>query len=141
VSEDIEHLKFNTAIAALMTLLNELDGRATREELRVLLLLLGPFAPHIVEELWEIQGYGGRLTGAKYPVHDPAKCVEETVEIAVQVNGKIQARLHVPTDAGEEEVFDLVGREEAVARALEGGQVVKRLYVPGKLVNFVVKSL
>ncbi len=141
VGEDIENLKYNTAIAAMMALLNELcdAGGATREEYRLLLLLLNPFAPHMTEELWERMGYGGQLAHAQWPKYDPAKCVEETVEIAVQINGKIRTRLQVPTTAGAPEVLALAKADEKIAPALEGMQLVKELYVPGKLVNLVVK--
>ena len=120
VGEDIENLKYNTAIAAMMALLNELcdAGGATREEYRLLLLLLNPFAPHMTEELWERMGYGGQLAHAQWPKYDPAKCVEETVEIAVQINGKIRTRLQVPTSAGAPEVLALAKADEKIVPAL-----------------------
>ena len=141
VGDDVENLKYNTAIAAMMALLNEIAeaGGATREEYRILLLLLNPFAPHMTEELWEMQGYGGQIAGASWPVYDPAKCVEDTVEIAVQINGKIRTRLVIAASAEGADVLAQAKADEKIAPALEGKQLVKELYVPGKLVNLVVK--
>ena len=141
VSGDIEQLKFNTAIAAMMSLLNEISaaGGVTRGELRTLLLLLNPFAPHITEEIWQQQNFGGQIAHHAWPTYDPAKCVENTVEIAVQVNGKIKCRLQVPADADKDQLIALAKAEEKVAQALEGKTVVKEIAVPKKLVNIVVK--
>ena len=141
VGEDAENLKFNTAIAAMMSLLNDLAaaGGATREEYRILLILLNPFAPHMTEELWERLGYGGQLAQAQWPAYDPAKCVEDQVEIAVQVNGKIRTRLLIPAAAQADEALAAAKADEKIAAALEGMQLVKELYVPGKLVNLVVR--
>ena len=141
VGEDAENLKFNTAIAAMMSLLNDLaaEGGATREESRILLILLNPFAPHMTEELWERLGYGGQLAQAQWPAYDPAKCVEDQVEIAVQVNGKIRTRLLIPAAAQADEALAAAKADEKIAAALEGMQLVKELYVPGKLVNLVVR--
>ena len=129
------------AIAAMMALLNEIAeaGGATREEYRILLLLLNPFAPHMTEELWEMQDYGGQIAGASWPVYDPAKCVEDTVEIAVQINGKIRTRLVIAASAEGADVLAQAKADEKIAPALEGKQLVKELYVSGKLVNLVVK--
>ena len=142
VGEDIESLKYNTAIAAMMALLNDLAsaGGVTREEYRILLILLNPFAPHITEELWETMGYGGQIAGAQWPSYDPDKCREETVEIAVQLNGKLRARVTIPADADAQAALSAAKAEEKVAQALEGMAVVKELYVPGKLVNIVLKK-
>ena len=122
VSNDIEQLKFNTAIAAMMSLLNEITaaGGITKGELKTLLLLLNPFAPHITEEIWQQQNFGGQIAHHSWPTYDPAKCVEDTVEIAVQVNGKIKCRLQVPADASKEQLLDLAKAEEKVAQAMEG---------------------
>ncbi len=141
VSGDIEQLKFNTAIAAMMSLLNEISaaGGVTRGELRTLLLLLNPFAPHITEEIWQQQNFGGQIAHHAWPTYDPAKCVEDTVEIAVQVNGKIKCRLQVPANAGKEDLIALAKADEKVAQAMEGKTVVKEIAVPKKLVNIVVK--
>ena len=141
VGEDAENLKFNTAIAAMMALLNDFAaaGGATREEYRILLILLNPFAPHMTEELWERLGYGGQLAQAQWPVYDPAKCVEDTVEIAVQVNGKIRTRLVIPADSEAAQALAAAKADEKIAAALAGMQIVKELYVPGKLVNLVIR--
>ena len=141
VSEDIESLKYNTAIAALMSLLNDLSaaGGVTRGELRVFLLLLNPFAPHLTEEMWEQQGLPGMLNEATWPTFDPAKCVESTVQIAVQVNGKIRARIDIAADADEAAVLELCKADEKVAAEITGKTIVKELYIKGKLVNIVVK--
>ena len=142
VGEDIDVLKANTAIAAMMSLLNDLNdaGGATREELRILLILLNPFAPHITEEMWQQQNYGGQVSGTRWPEYDPAKCVESTVEIVVQVNGKVRARLSVAADIAAPEAIALAKAQPAVAAALEGKTLVKEIYVPGKLVNLAVKG-
>ena len=142
VGEDIDVLKANTAIAAMMSLLNDLNdaGGATREELRILLILLNPFAPHITEEMWQQQNYGGQVSGTRWPEYDPAKCVESTVEIVVQVNGKVRARLSVAADIAAPEAIALAKAQPAVAAALEGKTLVKEIYVPSKLVNLAVKG-
>ena len=141
VGDDIESLKYNTAIAALMSLLNDLSaaGGVTRKELEIFLLLLNPFAPHLTEEIWEQQGLPGMLNEAAWPEYDPAKCVESTVQIAVQVNGKIRARLDIAADADETSVLELCKADEKVAAEINGKTLVKELYVKGKLVNLVVK--
>ena len=141
VGEDIENLKFNTAIAAMMALLNDLSasGGVTRAEYAVLLQLLNPFAPHMTEELWEMFGYEGTLDHRAWPTFDPNKCEESTVEIAVQVNGKIRERIHVALDASAEDVIALAKAQDRVASELSDKQIVKELYVPRKLVNLVVK--
>ena len=141
VGEDVESLKYNTAIAAMMALLNDLSaaGGATREEYRILLILLNPFAPHMTEEAWEAMGFGGQLSAAQWPAYDEAKCVEDTVEIAVQINGKIRTRMTISVSAQAADVLAQVKADEKIAPALEGMQLVKELYVPGKLVNLVVR--
>ena len=141
VGDDIEGLKFNTAIAAMMTLVNELTaaGGATREEYRILLILLNPFAPHMTEELWELCGFGGQLSQTAWPVYDESKCREDTVEIAVQINGKVRSRVTIPADADAAAATAAAKADEKIAPALEGMATVKELYVPGKLVNLVVR--
>ena len=141
VGEDIDNLKANTAIAALMTLLNKFydSGAVTRAELRIFILLLNPFAPHLTEELWETMGFGGVVTSQSWPQFDPAKCKDESVEIAVQVNGKIRTRLTVPADVSSADAIALAKADEKVAEAIDGKTIVKELYVPGRLVNIVVK--
>ena len=141
VSEDIEGLKCNTAIAAMMSVLNEIydKGSVTRGELLTFITLLNPFAPHITEEINEAIGGKEMLAKAKWPEYDPAKCVDAMVEIAVQVSGKIKARLTIPSDSSEEEVKALAMENDGVKAALEGKTVLKEIYVKGKLYNIVAK--
>ncbi len=141
VSEDFETLKYNTAIAAMMTLLNEIydKGSVTRGELKTFITLLNPVAPHITEEIFEQMGFGGMLNESSWPTWDDAKCVEQSVEIVVQVNGKIRARLNIAPDMAKEDVLALAKAEEKVAAELSGKTLVKELYVPAKLVNLVVR--
>ena len=142
VSEDIEQMKYNTAIAALMTLLNKIyeNGKINRAELKTLIILVNPFAPHVTEEMWANCGYGEMLAkDAKWPSFDEAKCVDSTVEIVVQINGKIRARLSVPTDIESDKAIALAKKDEGVAAALEGKNIIKEIYVKGKLVNIVAK--
>ena len=141
VSEDIESLKCNTAIAAMMSVLNEINdkGSVTRGELRTFITLLNPFAPHLTEEMNEAIGGKEMLVHAKWPEYDPAKCVDAAVEIAVQVSGKIKARLMIPSDAAEEEVKALVMADANVQAALAGKSIIKEIYVKGKLYNIVAK--
>ena len=141
VSEDIEGLKCNTAIAAMMSVLNEINdkGSVTRGELRTFITLLNPFAPHLTEEMNEAIGGKELLVHAKWPEYDPAKCVDAAVEIAVQVSGKIKARLMIPSDAAEEEVKALVMADANVQAALAGKSIIKEIYVKGKLYNIVAK--
>ena len=143
VGEDIENLKFNTAIAALMSLMNEIydTGSITKEELRLFALLLDPFAPHVVDELWETVGYGnGMACQQTWPAYDDAKCRDNTVEIAVQVNGKVRARIQIAADSSKEDILAAAKAEEKIAAELDGKQIVKEICVPGKLVNIVVKK-
>ena len=144
VGADIETLKMNTAIAQLMTLVNALydNGGATKAELETVVQLLNPFAPHMTEELWEKLGHGHNEQLAYYPwpKYEEAKCVESTVEIAVQVNGKVKARLKVPADITAEDAIATAKADPAVAAALEGKQLVKEIYVKGRLVNLAAKG-
>ena len=141
VSEDIEGLKCNTAIAAMMSVLNEIydKGSVTRGELMTFITLLNPFAPHLTEEINEVLGNREMLARAKWPEYDPAKCVDAAVEIVVQVSGKIKARLMIPTDSTEEAVKALVMADASVQAALAGKTVIKEIYVKGKLYNIVAK--
>ena len=141
VSEDIEGLKCNTAIAAMMSVLNEIydKGSVTRGELMTFITLLNPFAPHITEEINEAIGGKEMLAKTKWPEYNPAKCVDADVEIAVQVSGKIKARLMIPSDSTEESVKSLVMANDSVKAALEGKTVLKEIYVKGKLYNIVAK--
>ena len=142
VGEDVENLKFNTAIAALMSLMNEVydTGSITTEELKCFTILLNPFAPHVTEELWENMGFGGGMVCRQaWPAYDEAKCREQTVEIAVQVNGKVRARLQVAADISKEDAISAAKAEPKIAAELEGKRIVKEICVPGKLVNLVAK--
>ena len=141
VSSDIEGLKFNTAIAAMMTLLNEIyaAGSITRDELRTFLLLLNPFAPHVTEEVNELLSLGSMLAVSEWPSFDESKCADDTVEIAVQVNGKLRGRISVPADISEKDAISLAKNEEKVAAEIEGRNIIKELYVKGRLVNIVAK--
>ncbi len=142
VTEDIENLKMNTAIAALMSLMNSIysTGKITADEYKIFITLLNPFAPHITEEIWEMCGFEGMLNQAKWPEYDESKCVESTVEIVVQINGKIRARLNVAADIGSDEAIALAKQQDAVISEISGKNIVKELYVPKKLVNIVVKN-
>ena len=141
VSEDIENLKFNTAIASMMALINEIYalGSINRAELRILLLLLNPFAPHMTEEMYEVQNLGGVLNEQKWPTFDPALCVDEMVELVVQINGKVRSKLQVPVDSAQADVLEKAKAEPKIQDALQGKQIVKEIYVQNKLVNFVAK--
>ena len=141
VTEDIDNLKANTAIAAMMSLLNAIcdTGAVTKGELRTLALLLNPFAPHMTEELWEQMGFGGTVTDQQWPAYDEAKCKDETVEIVAQINGKVRAKLSVPAEIEAAAAIALAKQDEKIKAAIEGMQIVKEIYVKGKLVNLVVK--
>ena len=141
VTEDIEGLKMNTAIAALMSLLNDIQGSGSinRAEFKTYLILLNPFAPHMTEELWQQAGFEGMLNEAEWPKYDEAKCADSTVEIAVQVNGKIKARISVAADISAPDAIAAAKADGAVAAAIDGKNIIKELYVPKKLVNIVVK--
>jgi len=141
VTDDIETLKMNTAIAALMSLLNTISatGSINKAEFKTFITLLNPFAPHMTEELWEIAGFDGMLNGTEWPKYDEAKCVDAAVEIAVQVNGKIRARINVAADIDAQGAISLAKADNAVAAEIEGKTIVKELYVPKRLVNIVVK--
>ena len=141
VSEDIESLKFNTAIAAMMSLLNEIEavGSINKKEYRDLLIMLNPFAPHITEELFEEMGFGSPITSQSWVTYDPEKCVDATVEIAVQLSGKVRARIQVPADIEAADAIALAKADPKIASAIEGKTIVKEIYVKGKLVNIVAK--
>ena len=142
VTEDIEEMKFNTAIAAMMSLLNEADkaGSISKEDYKTIINLLNPFAPHITEELWEMQKFGGFCSLADWPEYDEALCTDSEVEIAVQVNGKLRSRITVAVDADQDTVLAAAKAEQKVADELFGGNIVKEIYIKGKLVNIVVKK-
>lgn len=142
VSEDIEGMKFNTAIAALMTLLNKIydNGKINKSELKTFVLLASPFAPHITEEIWSQQNFGEMLAkDGVWPTFDESKCVDDSVEIVVQINGKIRAKLTVPTDISNEDAIAKARNDEKIAEELSGKNIIKEIYVKGKLVNIVAK--
>lgn len=138
VTEDIESLKCNTAIAAMMSLLNEMYAKGVNSaELKALTILLNPFAPHITEEMWSVMGFGGMVSGAEWPAFDEDKTKENTVEIALQVKGKVRARITVAADISAEQAIALAKADEKIAAEIDGKRIVKEIYVPGKLVNIV----
>ena len=141
VSEDIEAMKFNTAIAAMMTLLNDIydAGSVTKKEFRDLLILLYPFAPHISEELYQVIGCEGVLSEQEWVTYDEALCVDDMIEIVVQINGKVKAKLEIPADAEKDAVLKQAAADAKIIEATAGKNIVKQIYVPKKLVNFVVK--
>ena len=138
VSNDFESLKYNTAIAAMMSLINDFykKNSITRGEYRTLLTLLNPVAPHITEELWEIAGFEGKVYQTTWPSYDEAKTVESTIEIGIQVNGKMKGTLMVSKDADKESVIAMA--KESLGDKLTG-TIVKEIYVPGRIVNIVAK--
>ncbi len=140
VSEDIENLKFNTAIAAMMELLNDIaaTGSINKAELNTLLRLLNPFAPHITEEMYEAH-CGGILSEQSWPTYDESLCIDQTVEIVVQINGKVKAKLMIPVSADKDAVLEMAAADPKIAEAIEGKTLIKKIYVPNKLVNFVAK--
>ena len=145
VSNDIENMKFNTAIATLMALTNEFQkaGAVTRDDVRIFLQLLSPFAPHLTEEMWESMGYNtdgtSFCTTSSWPVYDEDKTKDATVKMGVQVNGKVRGSIEIASGASRDEVLAAARAEENVARYLAAGTLVKEIYVPGKIINFVVK--
>ncbi len=141
VSNDYENLKFNTAIAQLMTYLNEVNdlGTISKKELQIFLTLLNPVAPHITEELWSLAGFEGYLHDTTWPEYDESKTVEDSVELPVQFNGKVRFTVKVPREAGKEEVEKIVKAEEAFSEQVGDKNVVKEIYVPGRIYNVVLK--
>ncbi len=140
VSEDIEEMKFNTAIAAMMSLVNEMyKTKPSREDMRLLLLLLSPFAPHVTEEMWQMLGFEGRAMLQSWPVYDEKKMVEHTKELAIQVNGKLKSTVTVAADCSDEEAIAAARTDAKVAKALAGMDLVKAIVVKNRLVNLIVK--
>ncbi|MCD7872286.1 MAG: leucine--tRNA ligase [Clostridiales bacterium] len=139
VSEDIDNLKCNTAIAAMMTLVNKMyeKGSVTMAELKTLTILLNPFAPHVTEEMWQVMNFGGMVNEASWCDYDENKIVENTVEIAVQIMGKVCSRITIPANMEKEEVLKLAKADEKISGAISGKTIKKEIYVPGKLVNIV----
>ncbi|MCI8419668.1 MAG: class I tRNA ligase family protein, partial [Oscillospiraceae bacterium] len=144
VADDIEAMKFNTAIAAMMALVNDFYANGcSRGDMRTLLLLLSPFAPHMCEELWESMGFAGEagrmICQMAWPAYDESKTIASTVEMAVQVQGKLRGAISVPVDSGEAAVVEAAKAVDKVARAIEGMEIVKVIHVKNKLVNLIVK--
>jgi leucyl-tRNA synthetase len=141
VTEDYENLKFNTAIAALMTLINEFNARGAinKKEFADFLLLLNPVAPHITEELWESCGLGGLLHENGWPEFDPEKTVEDIIEMAVQVNGKVRGKIMIPAKSTQEQANAAAMDEESIKAHLDGKTIIKEIFVPGRIYNIVVK--
>lgn len=141
VSDDIERMKFNTAVAALMTLVNAFyeRGQVLKAEFRDFLILLNPFAPHMSEELWQRMGFAGQISGQKWVQWDEAKAVEDTIDIPIQVNGKIRGTVTVARSAQKEEIRSKAAEDKAIAKFISDRQVMKEVYVPGKIYSIVVK--
>ncbi len=140
VTEDIDSMKFNTGVAALMSLLNEIYdyGSLTKEEFETFILLLCPYAPHLCEELWESLGHKDLASLAKWPEYDESKTVESTVEIAVQVLGKLRGTIAINVGEDKDSVIEKAKNDEKIKAYLDGKQIIKEIYVPNKLLNFVV---
>ena len=140
VSEDIEAMKFNTAIATLMSLVNDFYANgASRGDMKALLLMLSPFAPHMCEELWEMAGYGGQVCLQPWPEYDESKTVAATAKMAVQVSGKVRANIEVPADAADADIVSAALAEPKIAKLAEGMELVKSIVVRGKLVSLILK--
>ena len=141
VSEDYESLKFNTAIAALMTLLNDFNsvGKVTKGEIRTFLLLLNPVAPHITEEMWDVLGFDEMLNSSPWPKYEEEKTVENEIEMAVQINGKVRGTIVIAVDADKEKANEKAMADEGIKKYIEGKKIVKEIYIPGKIYNIVVK--
>lgn len=138
VTYDIDNLKANTAIAAMMTLVNELSAKGcNKAELKTLTILLNPFAPHVTEEMWDVMNFGGMVNQAKWPEYDEEKTKENDVEIVIQIMGKVRAKITVPVDMTKDDVLAAAKAEPKIAELLDGKEIKKEVYVPGKLVNFV----
>ncbi len=142
VTEDIEGMKFNTAIAAMMALLNDIDkaGSLSRADYMTLIRLLSPFAPHVTEELWQVLGGEGFCSVSDWPTYEEAMCVDNELEVVVQINGKVRSRVTVAADADKDAVIAATKADEKIAAELDGATIVKEIYVPGKLVNIVIKK-
>lgn len=138
VTEDIDNLKCNTAIAAMMSLINEMYSKGVNKaELKALTILLNPFAPHVTEEMWQVMDFGGMVNEAQWPTYDEEKTKENSVEIALQIMGKVRSRIVVPVDISKEDAIALAKQDERIAEAIAGKTIKKEIYVPGKLVNIV----
>ncbi len=141
VSEDYENLKFNTAIAQLMTLLNEFNNldKISDEQFKIFLILLNPVCPHITEEIWQRMGYEGYVHEASWPEYDESKTILDVIELPIQVNGKLRTTVEIGREASEDEVFEKAIADDVVAKYLENKNVVKKIYVKGRIFNIIVK--
>ena len=141
VSEDYENLKFNTAIAQLMTLLNEFNNldKISKEQYKIFLILLNPVCPHITEEIWQRMGYEGYVHESIWPEYDESKTILDVIELPIQVNGKLRATVEINREASEDEVYEKAVKDDVVAKYLEGKNVVKKIYVKGRIFNIIVK--
>ena len=141
VSLDLEAMKFNTAIAALMTTINEFydDGYVTKDELKTFITLLYPIAPHITEEIWELQSFGGMLNESSWPLWDEELTIDDIIEIPVQINGKMRGKIMIPKDGDIHQAKTLIKEDEKINSFLDGKEIVKEIFVPGKIFNIVVK--
>ena len=141
VSEDYENLKFNTAIAQLMTLLNEFNNldKISNEQYKIFLILLNPVCPHITEEIWQRMGYEGYIHEASWPEYDESKTILDVIELPIQVNGKLRTTVEIGRDASEDEVFEKAIKDDVVAKYLENKNVIKKIYVKGRIFNIIVK--
>jgi leucyl-tRNA synthetase len=140
VGSDIENLKFNTAIATLMALVNDFyDTAPSRGDLKVLLTMLSPFAPHIAEELWELQGFSGYAAEEPWLEHDESKTLESNVEIAVQIMGKLRGTINVPIDESDEVIISTAIADTKIARNIEGKEIIRTIVIKNKLVNLIIK--
>ena len=140
MSDDIENMKFNTAIAALMSLVNQFyEHKPSRGDMKAMLQMVSPFAPHIAEELWELQGFEGMACQSAWPEYDESKTIDAEREIAVQVNGKLKSTVVIPMDAADDVVIAAATADEKIARLMEGMQLVKTIVVKNKLINLILK--
>ena len=141
VTSDINSMKFNTAIAAMMATVNTVYevGKITKDELATLSKILSPFAPHLAEEVYSMLGYEGLVSLAKWPEYDESKTIDDTIEMPVQINGKVRSIIMVPNGADKDQILELAKSDEKVAQAMEGKSIVKEIVVPGKIINIVVK--
>ena len=140
VGEDIQNFRFNTAISAMMIFVNESQKGLSEEDAKALILCLAPFAPHIAEELWSLTGGTGLVCKQSWPSYDPGKTVDASIELVVQINGKVRAKIQVPADVDKEKALEAAKENEFAKKWLEGKEIVKEIFVPGKLLNIVVKG-
>jgi leucyl-tRNA synthetase len=141
VTDDYDRMKFNTGIAALMSFINDVMKveKINKAEFKTFITLLNPVAPHITEELWKVAGFEGALSDTSWPKYDEAKCVDDVVDMPIQINGKVRTVLAISKTAGKDEILAIVKVDEKVAAAIDGKTIVKEIVVPGKIINIVVK--